>query len=122
LDKTVANYEQSLQLTNNQYASGVASEADVVQAETQLKTAQAQAIDVGVARAQTEHTIALLIGQPASSFALPAAPLTARHRPSLSASRPPSSNVGRTSPPPSAVWRRQTRRSAWPRPPIRRPP
>jgi len=77
LDKTVANYEQSLQLTQNQYASGVAAEADVVQAETQLKTTQAQAIDVGVQRAQLEHAIALLIGQPASSFSLPAAPLTA---------------------------------------------
>ena len=77
LDETVAAYEQSLQLTQNRYASGVAAEADVVQAETQLKTAQAQAIDVGVQRAQLEHAIALLIGQPASSFSLPAAPLTA---------------------------------------------
>ena len=77
LDATVAAYEQSLQLTQNRYASGVAAEADVVQAETQLKTAQAQAIDVGVQRAQLEHAIALLIGQPASSFSLPAAPLTA---------------------------------------------
>jgi NodT family efflux transporter outer membrane factor (OMF) lipoprotein len=77
LDETVAAYERSLELTKNRYASGVASRADVVQAETQLKTAQAQAIDVGVQRAQLEHAIALLIGQPASAFSLPAAPLTA---------------------------------------------
>jgi NodT family efflux transporter outer membrane factor (OMF) lipoprotein len=77
LDETVAAYEKSLDLTKNRYASGVASQADVVQAETQLKTAQAQAIDVGVQRAQLEHAIALLIGQPASTFSLPAAPLTA---------------------------------------------
>jgi len=77
LDATVAAFEQSLELTKNQYASGVASEADVVQAETQLKTTQAQAIDVGVQRAQLEHAIALLIGKPASNFSLPAAPLTA---------------------------------------------
>jgi NodT family efflux transporter outer membrane factor (OMF) lipoprotein len=77
LDETVAAYEKSLEITKNQYASGVASRADVVQAETQLKTTQAQAIDVGVQRAQTEHAIALLIGQPASTFSLPAAPLTA---------------------------------------------
>ena len=77
LDATVAAFEQSLELTKNQYASGVAAEADVVQAETQLKTTQAQTIDVGVQRAQLEHAIALLIGQPASTFSLPAAPLTA---------------------------------------------
>jgi NodT family efflux transporter outer membrane factor (OMF) lipoprotein len=77
LDETVAAYEKSLELTKNRYASGVASQADVVQAETQLKTAQAQAIDVGVQRAQLEHAIALLIGQPASTFSLPPAPLTA---------------------------------------------
>jgi NodT family efflux transporter outer membrane factor (OMF) lipoprotein len=76
LDATVATFEQSLELTKNQYASGVASQADVVQAETQLKTTQAQAIDVGVQRAQVEHAIALLIGKPASNFSLPAAPLT----------------------------------------------
>jgi NodT family efflux transporter outer membrane factor (OMF) lipoprotein len=75
LDETVADYERSLQLTRNRYASGVAARADVLRAETQLKTTQAQAIDVGVQRAQLEHAIAVLIGQPASSFTLLAAPL-----------------------------------------------
>ena len=77
LDATVAAFQKSLDLTKNQYASGVVSSADVLQAETQLKTTQAQAIDVGVARAQTEHAIAVLIGQAASTFSLPAMPLTA---------------------------------------------
>ena len=75
LDDTVAAFTTALQLTRNRRASGVASRVDVVQAETQLKTTQALAIDVGVARAQTEHAIALLLGQPASSFSLPVAPL-----------------------------------------------
>ena len=75
LDETVRAYQKSLDLTRNRYASGVASNADVVQAESQLKTSQAQAIDVGVQRAQLEHAIAALTGQPASVFALPAAPL-----------------------------------------------
>ena len=48
-----------------------------MQAETQLKTTQAQAIDVGVQRAQLEHAIALLMGQAPSTFTLPVAPLTA---------------------------------------------
>lgn len=75
LDDSVAAFATALQLTRNRYASGVASRVDVVQAETQLKTTQAQAIDVGVARAQTEHAIALLVGRPASIFSLPPAPL-----------------------------------------------
>src|SRR5439155_14970842 len=76
LDETVAAFEKFLRLTQDRFTSGVASQADVVQAETQLKTTQAQAIDVGVQRAQLEHAVALLLGQPASGFALPAAPLT----------------------------------------------
>jgi NodT family efflux transporter outer membrane factor (OMF) lipoprotein len=76
LDASTADFQKSLDLTNNRYASGVASRADVLQAETQLKTTQAQAIDVGVARAQLEHAIALLIGKPASSVIISPAPLT----------------------------------------------
>jgi NodT family efflux transporter outer membrane factor (OMF) lipoprotein len=75
LDATVIAYQKTLELTKNQYASGVASRADVLQAETQLKTTQAQAIDVGVQRAQMEHAIALLVGKPASLFSIPVAPL-----------------------------------------------
>src|SRR5947207_14234382 len=77
LDATVAAFEKSLELTKNRYASGVASKADVVQAQTQLKTTQAQAIDVGVQRAQLEHAIALLMGQAPSSLSLPPTPLAA---------------------------------------------
>jgi NodT family efflux transporter outer membrane factor (OMF) lipoprotein len=77
LDDTVAAYETSLKLTQNQYAQGVAGRADVIQAQTQLQSAQASAIDNGVARAQDEHAIAVLVGQPASSFSIPVSPLTA---------------------------------------------
>jgi len=73
----VAAFETFLRLTLDRRASGVASQADVAQAETQLKTTQAQAIDVGVQRAQLEHAIALLMGQAPATFTLPAAPLAA---------------------------------------------
>ena len=76
-DATVSAYQKFLELTKNRYASGVASRSDVLQAETQLKTAQAQGIDTGVQRAQLEHAIALLTGKPASVFSVPFAPLTA---------------------------------------------
>lgn len=77
LDDTVAAYQKSLRLTQNQYAQGVAGRADVIQAQTQLQSAQAAAIDNGVARAQDEHAIAVLVGQPASAFSIPASPLMA---------------------------------------------
>lgn len=70
LDDTVAAYAKSLEMTRNRYASGVASRADVVQAETQLKSTQAQALDVGVQRAQLEHAIAILIGKAPADFAI----------------------------------------------------
>jgi NodT family efflux transporter outer membrane factor (OMF) lipoprotein len=78
LDATVAAYQKSLDLTKMRYASGVSSRADVLQAETQLKTTQAQAIDVGVQRAQLEHAIALLVGKPPSVFSIPVTPLAAK--------------------------------------------
>lgn len=75
LDATVTAYQKFLELTKNRYGSGVASKLDVLQAETQLKTTQAQAIDVGVQRAQLEHAIALLVGRPTSVFSIPIAPI-----------------------------------------------
>ena len=75
LEDTVAGYEKSLQLSQNQYEAGVAAKADVVLADTQLKTTQAQAIDIGVQRAQMEHAIALLVGKPPSVFSIAPSPL-----------------------------------------------
>ena len=77
LDATVAAYKKAMELTNRRYASGVSSRADALQAETQFKTTQAQAIDVGVQRAQLEHAIALLVGKPASVLSIPVTPLAA---------------------------------------------
>jgi NodT family efflux transporter outer membrane factor (OMF) lipoprotein len=77
LDSTVAEYEKSLELTENRYHGGVVSQVDVAQAQTLLETARAQAIDVKEQRTQFEHAIAVLVGEPAPSFVLPVAALNA---------------------------------------------
>jgi len=76
LEDTVAAYEKSFKLVQNQYAAGTVAKADVVQAQVQLKTTQAQAIDIGVQRAQLEHAIASLVGRPPSGISIPRQPLT----------------------------------------------
>jgi len=76
LNSTVTEYEQAFQLTESRFKGGLASEVEVQQASTQLESTRAQAIDVGVLRAQNEHAIATLIGKPASSFHLSPLPLT----------------------------------------------
>jgi NodT family efflux transporter outer membrane factor (OMF) lipoprotein len=70
LEDAVAAYGKALELTQNRYKAGVVAKADVSAAQTQLKSAQAQAIDIGVQRAQLEHAIAILIGQPPADFSL----------------------------------------------------
>jgi NodT family efflux transporter outer membrane factor (OMF) lipoprotein len=75
LDTTVASYRKYLDLTTNRYNSGIASKGDVALARTQLDTARAQVIDLGVQRAQFEHAIATLTGRPASDFSLEKKPL-----------------------------------------------
>jgi NodT family efflux transporter outer membrane factor (OMF) lipoprotein len=77
LKSTVADYEKTLQLTENRYHGGLASDLDVEQATTQLNATEAEEIDIGVARAQYEHAIAVLIGKPPAAFSIPSSPLSA---------------------------------------------
>ena len=75
LGSTVVAYQKSLDLNKALYGTGINSEENVAQAETQLKTTEAQATGVDIQRAQFEHAIAVLVGQPASTFSIPVAPL-----------------------------------------------
>jgi NodT family efflux transporter outer membrane factor (OMF) lipoprotein len=75
LDATVVADTDALKLTQALFETGIDNDEAVAQADVQLKSAQAQATNLGIARAQFEHAIALLVGKPASSFKMPVAPL-----------------------------------------------
>ena len=70
LERSLQALGRSLQLTQNRYQAGVVSAADVSQAQTQLKSAQAQALESRITRAQLEHALAALLGLPSADFAL----------------------------------------------------
>ncbi|HET7832872.1 MAG TPA: efflux transporter outer membrane subunit [Gallionella sp.] len=71
---TVTAYEKFLQLTRNRYAAGVATLADVAQAQSQLANARVQLAAFKVQRPQFEHAIAVLVGEAPSTFSLVAMP------------------------------------------------
>jgi NodT family efflux transporter outer membrane factor (OMF) lipoprotein len=75
LELTISAFGTALELTTNRYNQGVASQLEVLQARTQLETTRAQAIEVGVQRAQFEHAIAILLGKPPAEFSIPPAPI-----------------------------------------------
>jgi NodT family efflux transporter outer membrane factor (OMF) lipoprotein len=75
LDSTVVAFQQSLDLTRALYETGIDSDEAVAQAETQLEATKAQDAALGIQRAQLEHAIAMLTGQPASTFSIPVEPL-----------------------------------------------
>jgi len=75
LGRTAVSYEEFLTLTRSRFASGVASDLDVAQAESQLYSTQASLIELGVQRAQLEHAIAILIGKPPVALSIPVASL-----------------------------------------------
>jgi len=77
LDQTLVAYQKALDLTRNRYTGGLSSAAEVAQAETQLETTRAQDIDVGVARAQFEHAVAVLTGSTPETLTLVTKPLQA---------------------------------------------
>jgi NodT family efflux transporter outer membrane factor (OMF) lipoprotein len=76
LDETVSAYQESLRLNRVLLATGIGSDENVAQAETQLESTQALGTNLEILRTQYEHAIAMLVGQPASTFSIPMQPLT----------------------------------------------
>ena len=70
LDRTVQAFKRSVDVTRNRYQAGVASSADVAQAQSQLKSAQAQQVEARLSRAQLEHALATLVGAAPAAFSL----------------------------------------------------
>lgn len=75
LRSTLDAFRQALQLTQDRFRGGLASDSDVQQATAQLEDTQAQLIDLSVQRAQYVHAIAVLVGEPASTFHIAERPL-----------------------------------------------
>jgi len=75
LNATVTDLERQLDLAQRRLEGGVATEADVAQARTQLETVRAQLVDVGVARAQFEHAICTIANVKLADFSIPFSPL-----------------------------------------------
>jgi NodT family efflux transporter outer membrane factor (OMF) lipoprotein len=70
VSETVATYRRAAEITNNRYRAGAAAKSDALQAEVQLSSAEATLASLQLQRAQLEHAIAALIGQPASTFTI----------------------------------------------------
>jgi NodT family efflux transporter outer membrane factor (OMF) lipoprotein len=75
-DETVAADQKAYDLQRSLYETGIADQISVVEAETTLRSAEAGATNVGIARAQYEHAIAVLLGKTASGFSIPVRPVT----------------------------------------------
>jgi NodT family efflux transporter outer membrane factor (OMF) lipoprotein len=76
LNDTVNADKKALEVVRSSYDAGIADQISVVEAQTTLESAQSSAINIGIARAQYEHAIAMLIGKPASAFSIPVEPRT----------------------------------------------
>ncbi|OXC79888.1 efflux transporter outer membrane subunit [Caballeronia sordidicola] len=81
LQQTLDAYQKALGLTQDRFDHGVAAESDVAQAQEQLKSTQAQLIDLEITKSSLINAIAILVGQPPSSFSLDVAPLNERQTP-----------------------------------------
>jgi outer membrane protein TolC len=73
---TVEAERKALELTRSLYETGIDDQISVVQAETTLQSAQAGATNIGIARAQYEHALAVLVGKAASNFSIPVKAMT----------------------------------------------
>jgi NodT family efflux transporter outer membrane factor (OMF) lipoprotein len=94
LDKDIEDLTRQLDLTKRRLAGGIGTEADVAQAQTQLDTTKAQAVDVGIARAQYEHAIGSIADYKLPTFSIPPSPLALETDPAIPDSALPGIPLG----------------------------
>lgn len=70
LERNLESYHRVLKITQNRYDLGVVTRSDVSQALTQLKSTQAQYLSLNSQRSRLLHSLAVLVGQPATGFEL----------------------------------------------------
>jgi NodT family efflux transporter outer membrane factor (OMF) lipoprotein len=70
LDATVKADAAIAETARSRFETGVDTEIAAVQAEQTLQTARVQATNAAILRAQYEHAIATLVGQPATTFSI----------------------------------------------------
>ncbi len=78
MQASVTSYQKFVQLTQNQYNSGIVSRADVASAQAELTGAQAELVDTAIQRAQYEHAVAVLTGRPPADLTIKDVPLTVK--------------------------------------------
>ena len=71
IEDTLKEFRRTRDILKNQYAVGISSRADFITADNQVLSTEAQAINVGVARARYEHAIAVLTGRPPYELSIP---------------------------------------------------
>jgi NodT family efflux transporter outer membrane factor (OMF) lipoprotein len=76
LTASVKDFQTALEIAQNKFKAGIATQLDVLEAQTQIDSVQAQLVNIQLTRAQLEHAIATLTGKPPSDVAVQLAPLT----------------------------------------------
>jgi NodT family efflux transporter outer membrane factor (OMF) lipoprotein len=88
LQQVTAGYQRAAQITQNRFNAGIAPHSDLLQAQSQLASAQADLADLSSSRAAFEHAIAVLVGETPESFSLAADPNWTATAPEIPAGLP----------------------------------
>ena len=116
IEATIALRKDAVQLQQTRNQAGLINEVDVTRAKTELANVEAELHAVARSRAQIEHTLAVLCGQPPAGFSVARRPRRSCHRRFRRACQPNYCNAAPTWSKPNTTSKGRTPGSAWPRP------